>query len=143
MSIHWKRRDVMKLASAGLAIGLLGQKAEAAALFGRMFAVPPRETSYFTPNDKFYVVNYSDSPFSLSRDVKADQWQLSITGVVKKPRVLRYADILGAEFPSRPYWKKSAPTRKWRAMSCFGPRMGTTTASRLNAPCVEMCCWPT
>ena len=59
-----------------------------------MFAVPPRDTSYFTPNDKFYVVNYSDSPFSLSRDLKADQWQLSIAGAVKKPMVLRYGDIL-------------------------------------------------
>ena len=94
MHVPWKRRDVLKMASAGLALGLVGQKAEAAALFGRMFAVPPRETSYFTPNDKFYVVNYSDSPFSLSRDIKADQWQFAITGAVKKPRVLRYGDIL-------------------------------------------------
>jgi len=94
MRVPWKRRDVLKMASAGLALGLVGQKAEAAALFGRMFAVPSRETSYFTPNDKFYVVNYSDSPFSLSRDIKAAQWQLAITGVVKKPKVLRYTDIL-------------------------------------------------
>jgi DMSO/TMAO reductase YedYZ molybdopterin-dependent catalytic subunit len=72
----------------------VGQKADAAAVFGRMFAVPPRETFYFTPNDKFYVVNYSDSPFSVSRNLKADQWQLSITGIVKKPKVLRYGDIL-------------------------------------------------
>lgn len=94
MRVPWKRRDVLKMASAGLALGLVGQKAEAAALFGRMFAVPSRETSYFTPNDKFYVVNYSDSPFSLSRDIKVAQWQLAITGVVKKPKVLRYTDIL-------------------------------------------------
>ena len=94
MQFQWKRRDVLKMASAGLALSLVGQKAEAASFFGRMFAVPPRETSYFTPNDKFYVVNYSDSPFSLSRDIKADQWQLAITGAVKKPHVLRYADIL-------------------------------------------------
>ncbi len=94
MRVDWKRRDVLQLASAGFALGLVGQKAEAAALFGRMFAVPARETSYFTPNDTFYVVNYSDSPFSLSRDIKADQWQLAITGSVAKPTVLRYGDIL-------------------------------------------------
>jgi DMSO/TMAO reductase YedYZ molybdopterin-dependent catalytic subunit len=94
MSFQWQRRDILKMTSAGLALSLAGQKADAASLFGRMFAVPPRETSYFTPNDKFYVVNYSDSPFSVSRDLKADQWQLSITGVVKKPKVLRYGDIL-------------------------------------------------
>ncbi|OGX11985.1 MAG: oxidoreductase, partial [Nitrospirae bacterium RIFCSPLOWO2_12_FULL_63_8] len=93
MLFQWKRRNVLKVASAGLALGLVGQKAEAAALFGRMFAVPARETSYFTPNDKFYVVNYSDSPFSLSRDIKADQWQLAITGAIKKPKALRYADL--------------------------------------------------
>ncbi|TAL09017.1 MAG: oxidoreductase [Nitrospirae bacterium] len=94
MFFQWKRRDVLKAASAGLLLGLTGQQTEAASMFGRMFAVPPRETMYFTPNDKFYVVNYSDSPFSLSRDIKADQWQLSITGTVKKPKVLRYDDIL-------------------------------------------------
>jgi len=88
------RRDLLKLGGAGFAVGLLGQRADAASFFGRMFAVPPRETSYFTPNDKFYVVNYSDSPFSLSRDIKAGQWQLAITGAVKKPTVLRYGDLL-------------------------------------------------
>src|SRR2546426_10825511 len=94
MTMRWSRRDLLKIGGLGLATGLLGRKAEAAAVFGRMFAVPPRETTYFTPNDTFYVVNYSDSPFSLSRDVKIDQWQLSITGAVKKPVVLRYGDLL-------------------------------------------------
>ncbi len=94
MTMRWSRRDLLKIGGLGLAAGLLGRKAEAAAVFGRMFAVPPRETTYFTPNDTFYVVNYSDSPFSLSRDVKIDQWQLSITGAVKKPMVLRYGDLL-------------------------------------------------
>jgi DMSO/TMAO reductase YedYZ molybdopterin-dependent catalytic subunit len=91
---RWTRRDLLKLGGAGVAVSLLGQRAEAASFFGRMFAVPPRETSYFTPNDKFYVVNYSASPFSISRAIKADQWQLSITGTVRKPAVLRYGDIL-------------------------------------------------
>jgi DMSO/TMAO reductase YedYZ molybdopterin-dependent catalytic subunit len=90
----WTRRNVLKLGAVGLAAGVIGDKASAATLFGRMFAVPPRETSYFTPNDKFYIVNYSDSPFSISRDLSAEQWQLAITGAVKKQRVLRYGDIL-------------------------------------------------
>src|SRR5437667_8558793 len=94
MSLRLSRRDLLKIGGLGLATSLLGQKADAAALFGRMFAVPPRDTTYFTPNDKFYIVNYSDSPFSISRDLNADQWQLAITGAVKKQRVLRYADIL-------------------------------------------------
>src|SRR5437899_192447 len=57
-------------------------------------AVLPRDTTYYTPNDKFYVVNYSDSPFSLSRDARIDQWRLSITGAVKLPMALSYGDIL-------------------------------------------------
>ncbi len=92
--LNWSRRDLLKIGGAGLAAGLTGGCDSAASIFGRLFAVPPRETSYFTPNDKFYVVNYSDSPFSMSRDVKADQWQLSLIGTIKKPMVLRYADIL-------------------------------------------------
>jgi DMSO/TMAO reductase YedYZ molybdopterin-dependent catalytic subunit len=94
MDFHWKRRDLFKLGATGLAFGMLGKHAEAASMFGRMFAVAPRETSYFTPNDKFYIVNYSDSPFSVSRDLKSEQWQLAITGAVKKTTVLRYGDIL-------------------------------------------------
>jgi DMSO/TMAO reductase YedYZ molybdopterin-dependent catalytic subunit len=94
MTMRWSRRDVLKIGGLGLAAGLTGGCDSAASVFGRLFAVPPRETTYFTPNDTFYVVNYSDSPFSLSRDVKVDQWQLSITGAVKKPMVLRYDDLL-------------------------------------------------
>ena len=75
MPFQWKRRDLLKIGAAGLAAGMLAPRAEAASLFGRMFAVPARDTSYFTPNDKFYIVNYSDSPFSVSRDLNADQWQ--------------------------------------------------------------------
>jgi len=94
MLLRWSRRALLKIGGIGLAAGLTGGCDSAASVFGRLFAVPPRETTYFTPNDTFYVVNYSDSPFSLSRDVKIDQWQLSITGAVKKPAVLRYDDIL-------------------------------------------------
>jgi DMSO/TMAO reductase YedYZ molybdopterin-dependent catalytic subunit len=88
------RRDLLKFGTLGTAWALVGNRAEAASLFGRMFSMPPRETSYFTPNEKFYIVNYSDSPFNLSRDLKSEQWQLAITGAVKKTMVLRYADIL-------------------------------------------------
>ena len=94
MQFQWKRRDLLKIGAAGLAAGILAPRVEAASLFGRMFAVPARDTSYFTPNDKFYIVNYSDSPFSVSRDLNADQWQLAITGAVKKTVILRYPDIL-------------------------------------------------
>src|SRR5437867_6323997 len=94
MNGSWTRRHVLKIAAATAVGGLLGKEVKAASFFGRMFAVPARDTSYFTPNEKFYIVNYSDSPFSLSRDLNAEQWQLSIGGAVKKSVVLRYADIL-------------------------------------------------
>src|SRR5207245_10545297 len=94
MSLRLSRRDLLKIGGLGLATSLLGQKADAAALFGRMFAVPPRDTTYFTPNDKSYAVNHSDSPFSLSRDVRLDHWRLSITGAVKLPMALSHRDIL-------------------------------------------------
>ncbi len=61
---------------------------------GGMFAVPPRETVYFTPNDKFYTVNFSDSPYNFSRDVDIEQWRLHVKGEVGKPMVLGWRDIL-------------------------------------------------
>ena len=72
MTMRWSRRDLLKIGGIGLTAGLTGGCDSAASVFGRLFAVPPRETTYFTQNDTFYVVNYSDSPFSLSRDVLAD-----------------------------------------------------------------------
>ena len=83
---------VLTLGAAGLVTAFPPRVA--ASMFGRMFAMPPRDTTYFTPNEKFYIVNYSDSPFSVSRDLNADQWQLAITGAVRKNTVLRYGDIL-------------------------------------------------
>jgi hypothetical protein len=66
-------------------------------VFGRMFAVPPRDTSYFTPNEDFYIVNYMDSPFNVSRDLNVEQWRLQVTGEVKKPMTLGWRDILNRE----------------------------------------------
>ncbi|WP_447968109.1 molybdopterin-dependent oxidoreductase [Nitrospira sp. M1] len=59
-----------------------------------MFAVPPRETVYFTSNDKFYTVNFSDSPYNFSRDIDIEQWQLLVKGEVQQPTVLNWRDIL-------------------------------------------------
>ncbi|GJL54132.1 MAG: hypothetical protein NPIRA02_12640 [Nitrospirales bacterium] len=61
---------------------------------GGMFAVPPRDTVYFTSNDKFYTVNFSDSPYNFSRDIDIEQWQLLVKGEVQQPRVLNWRDIL-------------------------------------------------
>ena len=61
------RRNLLKLGGLGALSGLTG-----GCDFGSMFALPPRETLYFTPNDKFYVVNYSKSPFNITRDLDQD-----------------------------------------------------------------------
>lgn len=64
---------------------------------GSMFAVPPRETVYFTPNEKFYVVNYMDSPYNFSRDLDVEQWQMAVKGEVQHPANLGWRDILNRE----------------------------------------------
>ena len=64
---------------------------------GSMFAVPPRDTVYFTPNEKFYVVNFMDSPYNFSRDLDVEQWRLAVTGKVERPMSLGWRDILNKE----------------------------------------------
>jgi DMSO/TMAO reductase YedYZ molybdopterin-dependent catalytic subunit len=86
----------LKMGGLGLLAGLPGCDS-VGSMFGRMFAIPPRETLYFTPNEKFYVVNYMDSPFNVSRDLNVEQWRLAITGEVKKPMNLGWRDILNRD----------------------------------------------
>jgi DMSO/TMAO reductase YedYZ molybdopterin-dependent catalytic subunit len=93
------RRTFLKASSVGIIAAATGGCDSVGSVFGRMFAVPPRETTYFTPNDKFYVVNYSDSPFgaSMTRDVNQDQWRLLVKGEVKRPMTLTWRDILNRD----------------------------------------------
>ena len=58
---------------------------------------PPRDTTYFTPNAKFYVVNYADSAVSMSRDVNIEQWKLYIKGAVNTPMSLGWRDIFNRD----------------------------------------------
>ena len=90
------RRTFLQLSGLGFLAGLAGCDAMGS-VFGRMFAIPPRDTTYFTPNDKFYLVNYSNSPFSLSHNLSQEQWRLSITGEVKHKASLGWRDILNRE----------------------------------------------
>jgi DMSO/TMAO reductase YedYZ molybdopterin-dependent catalytic subunit len=95
--MHLGRRTVLKLGGLGLLAGMTGGCDSVGSVFGRMFAMPPRDTLYFTPNDKFYVVNYMDSPFNVSRDLNQEQWRLSIKGDVKRPMTLGWRDVLNRE----------------------------------------------
>ena len=81
----------------GAAAGMMGGCDSIGSVFGRMFAMPPRDTIYFTPNNKFYVVNFMDSPFNVSRDLNQEQWRLSISGEVKHPMTLGWRDVLNRQ----------------------------------------------
>jgi DMSO/TMAO reductase YedYZ molybdopterin-dependent catalytic subunit len=95
--MNLRRRTFLKVSGAGLVAAMTGGCDSVGGIFGRMFAVPPRETLYFTPNDKFYVVNYSDSPFSVSRELDQEQWRLSVTGEVEHPMTLGWRDVLNRD----------------------------------------------
>ena len=97
MRLSLKRRTLLKVGGLGALAGLTGGCDGLGSVFGRMFAVPPRETTYFTPNDKFYVVNYADSAVAISREVNIEQWRVHIKGEVKTPMTLGWRDILNRE----------------------------------------------
>lgn len=90
------RRTILKAGGLGLLAGLTGCDS-VGSVFGRMFAMPPRETVYFTPNEKFYVVNYMDSPFNVSRDLNVEQWHVTVSGEIKHPAKLGWRDILNRQ----------------------------------------------
>lgn len=92
-----RRRSFLQTIGLGTIAGLTGGCDAVGNIFGRMFAVPPRETTYFTPNSKFYVVNYADSAVSLSREVNIEQWRLHVKGEVKTPMSLGWRDILNRD----------------------------------------------
>lgn len=86
------RRALFKLGGlAAMGAGLPGCD------FGSMFAVPPRETVYFTPNDKFYTVNFMDASYNFTRDLDVEQWQMVVKGAVLHPMVLKWRDVLNRD----------------------------------------------
>ncbi len=91
------RRTFLKAGGLGVLAAMTGGCDSVGSIFGRMFAVPPRDTLYFTPNDLFYVVNYSDSPFNVSRELNQEQWRMLVTGEVKRPMSLGWRDILNRD----------------------------------------------
>ena len=96
-SLSIRRRTILKMLGLGTLAGTTGGCDAVGSVFGRMFAVPARDTTYFTPNAKFYVVNYADSAVSMSRDVNIEQWKLHIKGAVNTPMSLGWRDILNRD----------------------------------------------
>jgi len=91
-SFPLSRRALFKLGGlASLGLGFPGCD------MGKMFAVPPRETVYFTPNDKFYTVNFMDASYNFTRDLDVEQWKMVVKGSVKRPLVMKWRDLLNRE----------------------------------------------
>src|SRR5574339_1227414 len=95
--MRFTRRTVLKASGLGALAAMTGGCDAVGSVFGRMFAVPPRDTTYFTPNAKFYVVNYADGAVSVSRDLNIEQWKLHIKGAVNTPMSLGWRDILNRD----------------------------------------------
>ena len=84
------RRNFLRYAGLGVLGALFAPKAEAATFLMKKFlALPAKERSFITPNDQFYVVNYSRPS-----QVDIADWSLQITGAVGKPLRLSYDDLL-------------------------------------------------
>jgi DMSO/TMAO reductase YedYZ molybdopterin-dependent catalytic subunit len=64
---------------------------------GSMFAVPPRDTVYFTPNDKFFTVNFMDASYNFTRDLDVEQWKMVVKGAVQNRLVMKWRDLLNRE----------------------------------------------
>jgi len=91
-SFPLSRRALFKLGGlATIGIGLPGCD------LGSMFAVPPRETTYFTSNDKFYTVNFMDASYNFTRDLDVEQWKMVVKGAVERPLVMKWRDLLNRE----------------------------------------------
>ncbi|GBL40631.1 sulfite oxidase, mitochondrial [Nitrospirota bacterium] len=87
----FSRRTILKATGLGALTALTGGCDAVGSVFGRMFAIPSRDTTYFTSNAKFYVVNYADSAVSMTRDVDIEQWKVRVKGEVKNATGARLA----------------------------------------------------
>jgi hypothetical protein len=158
-----RRRTILKALGLGTLAGVTGGCDAVGSTFGRMFAIPARDTTYFTPNSKFYVVNYADGAVSMSRDLNIEQWKLHVKGAVNAPLSLGWRDILnrdsydqvstlmcidtlpggdsmgnGAAFRSKSCSKTPAPMKTPRATWSSVASMATTTAFRSSELCKTM-----
>jgi len=62
-----------------------------AGLLDRVFGNPePKATKPITPNDEFYVTSYRSPP-----TIRVGDWSLAVTGLVARPIVLAYEDLVG------------------------------------------------
>jgi DMSO/TMAO reductase YedYZ molybdopterin-dependent catalytic subunit len=88
--IPFDRRSFFRYSALGLLAAGIPRTAEAGTFFWkRLFSVPPRDTTFITPNGQFYLVQYAGIP-----SVEVSGWVLPVTGSVDRPLHLNYADFL-------------------------------------------------
>ncbi len=86
----FSRRDMLKMAGAlALAATISAPRRSFGSMWSQIFADSPRTVSPITPNDQFYITSYRTPPFIL-----AENWTLSIKGLVKNPITISYPQLL-------------------------------------------------
>jgi hypothetical protein len=88
--MRFNRRALFRYGTAGLlASGVPGSAEGGVFFWKRMFSIPPRDTSFITPNDKFYLVQYNGIPA-----LNIAHWELRFSGRIRENAVWTYADFL-------------------------------------------------
>ena len=83
------RRTFLK-AAGGLLLASALPSPGFAGVFDRLLGQPePKATKPITPNDEFYVTSYRSPP-----TIRINDWSLSIKGLVERPIMLNYAQLL-------------------------------------------------
>lgn len=84
------RRQLLQSAAAlGLSSVITPSRQSLADMWSQTFTESKRDISPITPNDEFYITSYRTSPFILAED-----WTLTIKGLVKSPFSLTYSQLL-------------------------------------------------
>ncbi|HEX9154073.1 MAG TPA: molybdopterin-dependent oxidoreductase, partial [Nitrospira sp.] len=83
------RRAFLKAAGGFLLASALPSPS-LAGLFDRVFGrAEAKVTKPITPNEEFYLTSYRSPP-----TIRLNEWSLSITGLVERPRTLDYSQLL-------------------------------------------------
>ncbi len=88
---RFSRRQFIQL-TGGLAMASIlprPQLSMAAGMWAKLFGEPKRDIAPITPNDEFYITSYRTPPF-----LPAEQWALSVRGLVKRPFTLTYPQLI-------------------------------------------------